>query len=142
MELFKRVGLVIFIVALPAVVYGLIFELILSDLVPQKEMSDTLMSAPDTATLFAREFPSRITLGLVCLVLAVSSLAGLFYAVWLAYRGAGMRIAAALGVIAVVAGGVSYLTNDVFDGREGGSISPSCRGCRTPVMTRHFRLRR
>jgi len=123
MELFKRVGLVIFIVALPAVVYGLIFELILSDLVPQKEMSDTLMSAPDTATLFAREFPSRITLGLVCLVLAVSSLAGLFYAVWLAYRGAGMRIAAALGVIAVVAGGVSYLTNDVFDGREGGLLS-------------------
>ncbi len=123
MKLFKRICLVIFIVALPAILYWQIFELILSDLVPQKAVSDMVMAKPETATLFAQEFPSRMTLGLVCLVLAVSSLAGLFYAVWLAYRGAGIRIAAALGVIAVVSGGISYLTNDYFDGREGGLLS-------------------
>ena len=112
---YKHLILIILIALTPVMLYGQLFEWILSPVVPTSEVSDILWADGAKRALFAKEFPARVSLALVCLVLGVCSFAALAYAVWLVHSKAGAKIAVGLVVLAVGAGSVSYLTNDFFD---------------------------
>ena len=108
----------------PALAYFLIFEAILSPVIPDFEPVRAIYGDPARLKAFQQEFPARINLGLTTTVLAAVSVAGFGFAIVSLWRRRGVKIATAIAVLALISGIVSFVANDYTSEQiEAGAMS-------------------